>query len=312
MSHTKIPATIIGVPTNLGANNMGVEMGPDAYRYQDLIPKLERAGLTVQDAGNVFVPDRWLVDRGSNPKLPFGQEVTRLCTDTAKLVQQAIDDGRKPVVLGGDHTVALGAVSGASVAVDGDIGLIYFDAHGDMNTDETSTSHNLHGMQLASLMGFGAQELAGLYKETVKVHKHNVLHVGGSDFDQAELDLISREKIAAYTMNDILTQNFGPLLPMIQALQSRVKYVWISLDLDSIDAQYAPAAGMPNQKGLLYREIKMLAEYIGKNCTVLGLDVVEYNPLEDIDHKTAGLATELIANFLGQDYSWYADYMARQ
>lgn len=312
MSHTKIPATIIGVPTNLGANNMGVEMGPNAYRYQDLIPKLERAGFAMQDAGNVTVPERWLANKGTNPKLPFAPEIIRTSVDTAQLVQQAINDNRKPVVLGGDHTVALGAVSGASVAVDGDIGLIYFDAHGDMHTDQTSASHNVHGMQLASLMGFGAQELSGLYKETVKVHKHNVLHIGGSDFDQAELDLIARENIPAYTMHDILTQNFGPLLPMINALQSRVKYIWISLDLDSIDAQYAPAAGMPNQKGLLYREIKMLAEYIGQHCTVLGIDVVEYNPLEDIDHKTAGLATELIANFLGQEYSWYAEYMARQ
>jgi arginase len=312
MSSTKIPATIIGVPTNLGANNMGVEMGPDAYRYQDLIPKLERAGFAMQDAGNVHVPDRWLVERGSNAKLPYVAEIKRICTDTAKLTQQVINEGRKPVVLGGDHSICLGAVSGASVAVDGDIGLIYFDAHGDMNTDETSLSHNIHGMQLASLMGFGAQELASLYKETVKVHKHNVLHIGGSDFDQAELDLISREKIQAYTMNDVLLQNFGPLLQMIAALQSRVKYIWVSLDLDSIDAQYAPAAGMPNQKGLLYREVKMLAEYIGKYCNVLGVDVVEYNPLEDIDHKTAGLATELIANFFGKEYSWYADYMAQQ
>lgn len=312
MSHTKIPATIIGVPTNLGAHNMGIEMGPDAYRYQDLIPRLERAGLALQDAGNVQVPDRWAVDRGNNPKLPYLQEILRICTDTAKLTQAAINDGRKPVVLGGDHSICLGAVSGASVAVDGDIGLIYFDAHGDMNTADTSLSHNIHGMQLASLMGFGDQAMAGLYKETVKVHKHNVLHIGGSDWDQAELDLIEHEKIQAYSMNDILTQNFGPLLPMITALQNRVKYIWVSLDLDAIDAQYAPAAGMPNQKGLLYREIKMLAEYIGEHCTVLGVDVVEYNPLEDVEHKTAGLATELIANFFGKDYSWYSDYMARQ
>ncbi|HJP96847.1 MAG TPA: arginase [Candidatus Saccharimonadales bacterium] len=312
MNNTKIPATILGVPTNLGANNMGVEMGPNAYRYQDVVPKLERAGFAVHDAGNVTVPERSAANKGANPKLPYAPEIIRISTDTATLVQQAIDAGSKPIVLGGDHSIALGAVSGASVAVDGDIGLIYFDAHGDMHTDQTSASHNIHGMQLASLMGFGAQELAGVYKETVKVSKHNVLHIGGSDFDQAELDLIAREKIQAYTMQDILTQNFGPLLPMINALQSRVKYIWISLDLDAIDAQYAPAAGMPNQKGLLYREIKMLAEYIGKHCTVLGVDVVEYNPLEDIDRKTAGLATELIANFLGKDYSWYAEYMARQ
>lgn len=307
----KTPATLIGVPTNLGANNLGIEMGPDAYRYIDIVPKLASAQIEAIDVGNIAVADRWTIERGTNPKLPYVDEIIRISNDTAHAVQDAINNQRRPIVLGGDHTVCLGAVSGASVAVNGDIGLIYFDAHGDMNTDETSLSHNLHGMQLASLMGFGHQSLSSLYKETVKVDKHNVLHIGGSDFDQAEIDLIQREKIAAFTMDDILTKNFGPLLPMITTLQSRVKYIWISLDLDAIDAQYAPAAGMPNQKGLTYREIKMLAEYIGKHCNVLGVDVVEYNPLNDIDRKTAGLATELIANFFGKEYSWYTEYMHR-
>jgi len=308
---SQISATLIGVPLNLGANNLGVEMGPNAYRYQQIIPKLAQAGISVTDAGNVFCDDRWKISRGANPRLRYVEEIVRVSTDTAKVVQQAINKQQRAIVLGGDHSIALGAVSGASVAVDGDIGLIYFDAHGDMNTDETTSSGNIHGMQLASLMGFGSQQLSNVYKETVKVHKSNVLHIGGSDWDQAELDLIKRENIAAFTIDDILTKTFAPLLPMIQKLQSQVKYIWISLDLDSIDAQYAPAAGMPNQKGLLYREIKMLAEYIGKHCNVLGVDIVEYNPLEDIDKKTAGLATELISNFFGKDYSWYTEYMSR-
>ena len=310
-SEQSISATLIGVPLNLGARNLGVEMGPDAYRYQNILPKLQTADIQVTDAGNVFCDDRWNIAPGNNPRMPYVQEIVRISTDTAKLVQHAINENRRPIVLGGDHTVCLGAVSGASVAVDGDIGLIYFDAHGDMNTEESSFSHNLHGMQLASLMGFGSQLLSNVHKETVKVHKSNVLHIGGSDWDQAELDLITREKIATFTMDDILTKTFAPLLPMIRDLQSRVKYIWISLDLDSIDSQYAPAAGMPNQKGLLYREIKMLAEYVGKHCNVIGVDVVEYNPLEDIDKKTANLATELIANFFGKEYSWYAEYMNR-
>ncbi len=307
----KTPATLIGVPSNLGAHNLGVEMGPDAYRYQDIVSKLSSTGIDLVDGGNVTVNDRWNVQPGTNPKLPYIDEIIRISTDTAARVQDAINHQRYPIVLGGDHSVCLGAVSGASVAVNGDVGLIYFDAHGDMNTDETSLSHNIHGMQLASLMGFGSQNLSSLYKETVKVDKHNVLHIGGSDWDQAELDLVQREKIATFTMDDILTKNFAPLLPMITSLQSRVKYIWISLDLDAIDATYAPAAGMPNQKGLAYREIKMLAEYIGKHCNVLGIDVVEYNPLNDIDRKTAGLATELIANFFGKEYSWYTEYMHR-
>lgn len=308
---TQTPTTLIGVPLNLGANNMGVEMGPNAYRYRGMVPKLQRAGLDIIDAGNVFCDERWKTHSGNNPKLRYLDEIVRISNDTAQLVHTAVDNGRKVITLGGDHSIALGAVSGASAAVNGDIGLIYFDAHGDMNTHETTPTGNIHGMQLASLMGVGAPELFRIHADTVKVQPVNVLHIGGSDWDTAELDLVHSKNIPTYTMDDILTSSFGPLLPMIRDLQTRVKHIWISLDLDAIDAQYAPAAGMPNQRGLLYREIKMLAEYIGVHCNVLGVDVVEYNPLEDVDHKTADLAIELIANFLGKEYSWYAEYLAR-
>lgn len=305
------PTTLIGIPTNLGANNMGVEMGPNAYRYRNLSDKLQRAGLAITDAGNVRCEDRWKVQSGNNPKLRYLDEIVRISNDTAQLIHTAIDNGNKVIALGGDHTICLGAVSGASVAVNGDIGLIYFDAHGDMNTHQTTPTGNIHGMQLASLMGFGAPELFRVHADTVKVQPANVLHIGGSDWDQSELVLIRDRNIPTYTMQDILIKSFEPLIPMIRDLQNRVKHIWISIDLDSIDAQYAPAAGMPNQRGLAYREIKMLAEYIGQHCNVLGVDVVEYNPLNDVDHKTADLAIELIANFFGKQYSWYTDYLSR-
>jgi arginase len=311
MNNTQLSATLIGVPINVGANNLGVDMGPNAYRYQDIVPKLQRAGLKIADAGNVQCRDRWNVPVGDNSKLRYLEEVVRISNDTAQQVQNALHKGDKAIVLGGDHTTCLGAVSGASVAVNGDIGLIYFDAHGDMNTDQTTPSGNIHGMQLASLMGFGASQLAHVHDETTKVHPKNVLHIGGCDMDQAEKDLISREKIAAFSMDDVMTHTLAPLLPMIDKLQSQVKHIWVSLDLDSIDEQYAPAAGMPNKKGLVYREIAMLAQYIGQHCTVVGVDIVEYNPLIDIDRKTAGLATELIASFFGKEYNWYTDYLAR-
>lgn len=311
INSSQISASIIGVPINVGANNLGVDMGPNAYRYQDIVPKLESAGISVTDTGNVFCKDRWDVPVGSNPKLRFVDEVVRISNDTAQRVQNAVQKGDRAIVLGGDHTTCLGAVSGASVAVEGDIGLIYFDAHGDMNTDSTTPSGNIHGMQLASLMGFGAKELTQVHDETVKVKKQHVLHIGGCDMDQAEKELIAREKITAFTMNDLMTQTLTPLLFMIDALQSKVKHIWVSLDLDSIDAQYAPAAGMPNKKGLVYREITMLAEYIGQHCNVIGVDIVEYNPLIDVDRKTAELATELIASFLGTEYNWYSNYLSR-
>lgn len=302
--------TLIGAPTNLGAHNLGVEMGPNAYRYQEIARKLQDAGFVVTDMGNVSVPERWDVQPGDNPALPYVDEIVRISEDIAKRAQQALGDGARPVVLGGDHTVCLGAVSGASRSVNGTLGLIYFDAHGDMHTDETSLTHNLHGMQLASLMGFGAEQLRTIGNSDVKVQPAHVLHIGGSDWDQAELDLVAREGIALYTMDNCLTHAFGPLLKMIDELQAKVDHIWVSLDLDSIDALYAPAAGMPNSRGLFYREIKMLATYIGKHCKVAGMDVVEYNPLLDTDRKTAELATELIANVMGGEYSWYTDYLS--
>lgn len=309
MTNGEYPLTIIGVPNNLGANNLGVDMGPNAYRYHDIVPKLTSAGFDVEDAGNVFCEDRWKVDRGDNPRLPYVDEIVRISEDTAKLVRDAIAAGRKPVALGGDHTICLGAMAGASVAHKGNIGLIYFDAHGDMNTEETSATHNLHGMQLASLMGFGSEKMVNVAGQGRKVLPTNVLHIGGCDLDQAEIDLMARENIPNFSIDDVLTKTLAPLFPMIDELQKRVDTIWISLDLDSIDAEYAPGAGMPNPKGLVYREILAIAKYIGKNCTIAGVDVVEYNPLIDINKKTAELATELIAAFLGKEYTWYTHYL---
>lgn len=305
------PATLIGVPINVGANNLGVDLGPNAYRYQDIVPKLESAGLRVTDSGNIFCQDRWKLAPGDNPKLRYLSEVVRIAQETAKTTEQAIRQESKAIVVGGDHTTCLGAVSGASVAVQGNLGLIYLDAHGDMNTDATTLTGNIHGMQLAALMGFGAPELTSVHSTNAKIAKENMLHIGGCDFDQAELDLVAQQHLQAFSMLDLMSHGLTPLFPLIDKLQSQVEHIWVSLDLDSIDANYAPAAGMPNKKGLLYREVLAIAQYIGQHCNVIGVDVVEYNPLEDVQKKTADLATELIAAFLGKEYSWYTNYLER-
>ncbi len=301
---------LIGVPLDLGAENLGVSMGADTFRYQHIIDKLESTGLKVTDKGNVAVKDRDQVPVG-NPRLRRLDEIVRVSEETAKLTDAAMQAGEKAIVLGGDHSICLGAVAGASVGLQGNLGLIYFDAHGDMNTDETSPTGNIHGMHLASLMGFGAPELAHVYGEQVKIRKENLLHIGGCDFDQAELDLVEREGLQAFSMLDLLKHNLAPLFPMIDDLMSRVDNIWISVDLDSIDALYAPGAGMPNKKGLTYREIAAIAEYIGSKNKVVGVDVVEYNPLQDEQNKTAELAIELVATFLGKQYSWYTHYLEK-
>jgi arginase len=306
----KLPATLIGVPLDLGAKNLGVNIGPDAFRHQDIISKLESAGFAVTDAGNLAVEDRTSLTPG-NPKLKYLDEIVRVNTELASKTEAAIRSGQKVIVVGGDHSINLGTMAGASAAVDGKIGQIYFDAHGDMNTDQTTLSGNIHGMDLAADMGFGAPELVNLYKPGVKLPKANLLHIAGSDWDQAELDLIKNEQLTAFTLFDLLTKGMGKLINLIDDLASRAPNIWISLDLDSIDSVYAPGAGMPNAKGLSYREIATLAEYIGQHCNVIGIDVVEYNPLQDEQNKTAELGIELIAKFLGRDYSWYSNYMAR-
>jgi arginase len=308
MQNSQIKASLIGTPLDLGAKNLGVDIGPEAFRHAGIIDKLASAGIEAKDEGNIECTDRSTLDPGS-PHLKYLPEIVRVNGLLADKVELAIKSERKPIVLGGDHSVNLGALTGASNAVGGEIGMVYFDAHGDINTHETTLSGNIHGMHLASLMGFGAPELAHLKGEHTKLNKENLLHIGGSDFDQGELDLIEQENIATFTLFDLLTKNLGALLPMIDDLAARVPNIWVSLDLDSIDRLYAPGAGMPNEKGLTYREISAIAEYVGKKCNVIGLDVVEYNPLQDIDHKTAELGIELIATFLNKKYSWYSNYL---
>lgn len=301
---------ILGAPLDLGAENLGVDMGPNAFRYQGLLPKLQSTGLPVEDLGDVPCKRRSEVPVG-NPKLRYLTEVVRVNEKIAIQTEAVIRGGGTTLVLGGDHSICLGAVSGASAALAGNIGLIYFDAHGDMNTDKTSLTGNIHGMHLASLMGFGAKELSRVHGDSVKVQPKNLLHIGGCDLDQAEVDLMRREQLQTFTILDLLSHGLGTLFPMIDALNKQVDHIWVSLDLDAIDALYAPGAGMPNQKGMTYREIAAVAQYIGAHCNVVGVDVVEYNPLQDIEQKTVGLATELIATFFGKQYSWYTQYLAQ-
>ncbi|MBI2021927.1 arginase [Candidatus Daviesbacteria bacterium] len=306
----KIKATLIGVPLDLGAENLGVDIGPNAFRYEEIKEKLESANIELFDAGNVFCNNRNKLEIG-NPKAKYLQEIVRISNDTAKLVDQTVKKGEKVIVLGGDHSVSLGSISGASVTLKQNLGLIYFDAHGDMNTDKTTLTGNIHGMHLAALLGFGHKDLTGVYGKLKKIDKKNLLHIGGCDLDQAEIDLIEKEKLSTYQMMDVLSFGLNPLFKKIDNFKKQVKNIWVSLDLDVIDVMYAPGAGMGNQGGLNYREIATIAGYIGKNCNVIGVDLVEYNPLQDVSGKTAELGIELIAKFLGSNYSWYTNYLRK-
>lgn len=303
--------SIIGVPLDLGAEELGVDKGPQMIRERDIVKKLQDVSLDVSDEGDISSQKRAILDIG-HPSLPYVEEIVRVNELLAQKVEEAVKNGDKAVVVGGDHSVNLGAFSGAAAAISEPIGLIYIDAHGDMNTPEISISHNIHGMHLASLMGFGPDIMTQLHRPEVKLKKENLLHVAGVDFDKQEIEFIQRENIPGFTMLDLLRTGMGPLFDMIDALQSRVNKIWVSIDLDAIDSVYAPGVGIPNQGGLTYREVSALMSYIGSNCNVVGIDLVEYNPNFDIDCKTAELAIEIIAKLLGSDYSWYTTYMSRQ
>lgn len=305
------PVSLIGIPLDLGAENLGVDIGPSAFRYAGLVDKLTGAGLAIHDTGDLPVPHRAGLKVG-NPRLRYLDAILGVSNAAAERTHHLIDNGHRIVALGGDHSIAMGVVSGASAALKGDLGLIYLDAHGDLNTVETTPSGNIHGMPLAAVIGFGAPELIGIHTNThPKVAKTNLLHIGGIDFDQAELDLIARENLTAFTISDLLTHGLAPLLRHIDDLASRVDHLWVSLDLDCIDSTYAPGAGMPNPAGLSYREIATIAGYIGSHAKVIGVDIVEFNPLQDVGQKTAELGIELIAKLFGHNYSWYTNYLAK-
>ena len=305
-----IQATIIGIPLDLGAENLGVDIGPNAIRYQNIKNKLENSGFTISDIGNIPCTSRELLSVG-DPKLKYLDEILRVSESTAKTVCDLVHKKEKVIALGGDHSICLGTISGASVATKNNLGLIYLDAHGDINTDKTSMTGNIHGMHLASLVGFGDKRLTQVLDTSTKIHKNNLLHIGGYDLDQGEIELIKKEKINTYKIIDILSHGLAPLFLTIDKLGTRTKDMWVSLDLDVIDSTYAPGAGMPNRAGLTYREITTLCEYIGKHAHVIGVDVVEYNPLQDREGKTAELAIELIAKLFGTNYSWYTNYLIK-
>lgn len=302
--------TIFGVPLDLGVENLGVDIGPDAFRHQKIVEKLSQVGFTVIDSGNIDLRPRKQLEIG-NPKLKYLAEILRVSEESGEKTFQLIQKGEKVVVLGGDHSLCLGVVSGASVALNGDVGLIYLDAHGDMNTIETTLTGNIHGMPLSALMGFGNEQLVNVYKPKKKISKEHMLHIGGIDFDPGELDLIERENLLCFKTVDMLSYGLRPLFDHIDTLCKKVKNIWVSLDLDVIDEIYAPGVGMPNKGGFSYREITTIAEYVGHHCNVVGLDIDEYNPLRDIDAKTAELGIELIAKLLGGSYSWYTNYMEK-
>lgn len=303
--------TVIGVPLDLGKDSVGTDTGADYLRASGLTAMLKKIGVPFEDAGNIPCPGRGERPRGDK-KVKFLEPICETLTTVAETVRQKIAAGRTVIALGGDHTISIGTISGASAAVDGDLGLIYIDAHPDANTDESSLSGNIHGMVTTALMGLGHKKLTAVGGDQVKIKPENLILVGAKDFDQAEIDIIRREKVSVFTPVDFEAAGFGALYQKIKELSKRVKKVWVSFDIDSIDSQFAPATPMSTAGGLTYREINSLSRFIGKECDIAGLDIVECMPIGDVANKSAFTAITFVAQVLGAEYSWYTAYMEEE
>jgi arginase len=297
---------IIGAPMDYGANRRGVDMGPSAIRYADLAEGLERAGVEAIDDGDISMPraeerdpDAGQPTRG-NAK--FLREIEDVCSRVGDRVAATLADGAFPLVLGGDHSVAIGSLNGS--ARDTDLGAIWFDAHADLNTPETSPSGNVHGMPLAAALGrgaFGETEWA----PAARLRESSIAYVGLRSIDERERELIQESEMTAFTMSDIDQRGVSAVVEDALAVATDgTDGIHVSLDLDWLDPRAAPGVGTPVRGGVTYREAHAALEAISRRDETDGIlrsmDVVEVNPILDEANETATLAAELTASTFGK------------
>ena len=307
---TNIPSSItskkiqlIGVPLDMGQSRRGVDMGPSAVRVAGLEARLEALGHIVEDSGNVAVAMAELKKEG-DPHAKYLKEITATCTKSAELVVKALEADKIPLVLGGDHSVAAGTVSGVAEFYRRDnkkIGLIWLDAHSDINTPETSPSGNVHGMPLAALMGLGPAELGNIYNFFPKVKPENCVLFGVRDIDATERENIRRAGIEVFTMRDIDERGMRAVMEEALRMAGRGTTGYhVSLDMDWIDPEDAPGVGTPVRGGATYREAHLAMEIIADHGRMLSLEIVEVNPVLDEQNRTADLAVELALSAFGK------------
>lgn len=290
---------IIGVPIDLGADRRGVDMGPSAIRYAHLQQKLEALGYVVEDEGNVEVPIAEMC-RITNPKLKYLDCIVPMSRRVAGAVATSIQGGRFPLVLGGDHSLSIGSVRGAARGKK--IGVIWLDAHGDFNTADTTPSGNIHGMSLAILAGLGEQSLVRLWDEQVPVvDPKRIAVIGARDLDPGEKSnlrdagamVMGMEQIDRYGMVAVVEK-------AIERVSREADGVYLSLDLDALDPRHAPGVGTPVSGGLTQREAHLACEMISETGKLIGMDLVEVNPILDTQNQTASLAVDFALSALGR------------
>ncbi|HEY3627263.1 MAG TPA: arginase [Terracidiphilus sp.] len=295
---------VIGVPLDMGASRRGVDMGPSAVRVAGLEARLEALGHRVTDGGNIRVEIAETQAAGSE-KARYLNQIAETCNRTAEAVLKTLEEGMTPLVLGGDHSLAAGSISGVAEFYRRQghkIGLLWIDAHSDINTPETSPSGNVHGMPLAALVGLGPESLGNLFGYAPKISPENTVLIGVRDIDAAERENIRRAGITeVYTMRDI--DERGMRAVMEEALRAAGRGTagyHVSLDMDWIDPEDAPGVGTPVRGGATYREAHLAMEIVADHGRLLSFEVVEVNPVIDEHNRTADLAVELACSAFGK------------
>jgi arginase len=295
---------ILGVPMDLGADRRGVDMGPSAIRYAGLAAELEAIGRTCVDGGDIAVPRPEERDPDTEPfengRAKYFRETREVCEDIATAVAATIDDGEFPLVLGGDHSIAIGTAAG--VTDDHSTGLVWFDAHGDFNTPETTPSGNVHGMSLAAILGKGPFADTA-WAHSPRVREENVAMVGLRDLDERERDLVRESRVSAYTMTDIDEHGISQVVDeALDVALEGVDQLHVSFDMDCLDPTEAPGVGTPVRGGISYREAHAAMEHLHERAgnRVCSFELVEVNPILDQHNRTAELGCELVASAFGQ------------
>jgi arginase len=294
---------IIGAPLDLGAGRRGVDMGPSAFRVADLQKHLEELGHEVKDLGDlrVAIPE---TQGPGDPRLKYLKEIKEVCETLRDRVYDARKKGQVPLVLGGDHSIAMGTIAGLAKfhrEHKEKIGLIWFDAHADCNTAETSPSGNIHGMPLAAALGLGAPSLVNLAGFSPMVDGARAALVGIRDVDVAERVNVKASGVGAFTMRDVDERGMRAVMEeAIKRASSGTAGIHVSFDADGMDPDYAPGVGTPSAGGLSYREAHHAMEMLADTGKVISAEFVEVNPVLDAQNGTARLAVGLLASLLGK------------
>jgi arginase len=288
---------IIGAELDLGAGRRGVDMGPSAIRYAGLGERLAALGIASEDWGNVHTPLRETTDVGSSDAR-FLTQIRETCERIAEQVRAAVERGLTPLVLGGDHSVAIGSLGGLA-SLDGPGAVLWFDAHGDLNTPATTPSGNVHGMPLAAALGRAGAGFESNRWPLPALDPNRVALIGIRRLDPGERDVVKGAGIAVYTISDIDRRGVEPVLREALERVSGAPFVHISVDLDFVDPDVAPGVGSPVRGGVSYREAHLMMELVAESGLLGSLELVEVNPILDHENDTARLAVELAASALG-------------